>query len=243
MIVAFTGLGGSGKTYYMAKMLMEEMKRGRRVFANFPLSGAHQFERMDQIFTVQKGIIAIDELNMLCPARLWHKIPTEYLKLWTQSRKNGVDLYYTSQSFKRVDVSVRTVTNLVYHMKRVFARLHKARLFDASDVEFGRMSDKRCLDSWHFLIHKKIYQKYDTYFQVNPSGYAKSDVDIESSNPLDLPICKDLAPLVGIEKISTSTAVLDALDDAERKWQAKLAKCAKDVGHRLWGDAKNDADN
>jgi len=182
MIIAFTGLPGSGKTYLMTQRALNFQKRtGRDVFANYPIVNGHYFDRFDQIMSVTKGVICADELNALAHAHDWQSLDPKLLTLWTQSRKQGIDFWYTSQSFHMVNNQIRMITNYVWHCEHVFSRLHRATLYDAHDVERDRVI-KKIYGRKFFWINQKVYKKYNTFFRIMPKNY-----DFVSSDPYSLP--------------------------------------------------------
>lgn len=185
MIVAYCGLPGSGKTYTLARDCALEMKRGRKVWANFALKGAHYFNDLRQVMNVRKGILAVDEMNTVCPASKRWQLPPEYLRLWTQSRHLGIDLWYTTQKFQRVDNTIRDVTNFCWVFTRTVGKLHRARMFDASDVEAERRKAKPVKKYW-FYERKKIYGLYDTNYIIKPPKHLSTG-DYEDMDPDELP--------------------------------------------------------
>jgi len=185
MIIGYCGLPGTGKTYSMAMDAIREMKRGRKVFANFPLKGAHYFTDLKQVLGVRKGIILADELNVLCPSRMWRSIPTEYMMLWTQSRKLGIDFWYSTQNFHRVDVSIRGITNYVWRFKRIIGPWHRGYLFDAVDVERERTGT--VVRKKNFIIRKQNYSLYDTMTIIRPAEHL-AQPGLEAPDPDELPI-------------------------------------------------------
>lgn len=210
MIVAYTGLPGSGKTYSLAKDCNREMeRRDREVYANFALKGAHYFSDIRQILNVERGVIAIDEMNTLCPASKWQMLPIAYVNLWTQSRKNGIDLWYTTQNFRRVVSSIRDVTNYVWKFSWVFGpnfihKWHTAKLYEAYDAEREREKAKP-IKKHRFYENKKIYAIYNTKFRIKPPKHLSSD-EFDESNPDNLPIFDEALNLenrINYEPINT----------------------------------------
>jgi hypothetical protein len=194
MIVAYVGLPGGGKTYLMTLHLLEEMKRHRRAWVNYPVSYARGYSDLKQVLNVRKGIIAADELQMIAPSRAFRSLPTSYFQLWTQGRHMGIDFWYTCQSFHRVDVSIRSVTNYVWVCKRVFGRYHVAKMYDADDIERERRKVKP-LKTKHFLLNKRIFRSYDTFHMVKPPSHLEKTT-VEDIDPDDLPIFGgDLEPI------------------------------------------------
>ncbi|MGO0063940.1 zonular occludens toxin domain-containing protein (plasmid) [Brevibacillus fluminis] len=110
MIEAFTGLPGQGKTYLMTRLAMKKMRKGRKVYANYPLKGAERWTQVTELFNVRDAVILIDEAGLVAPAGFWKDIPFEVMAHWRQHRHKGVDLWYTAQSLKDVAVPLRRVT-------------------------------------------------------------------------------------------------------------------------------------
>ena len=195
-ITAYVGLPGSGKTYLMSVDILDAMRRRtREAWTNYPLVGAHYFDDFRLVQKVSKGIIAADELNALAHAHDWHKLDPKLLTLWTQSRKLGIDFWYTSQGFHMVNNQVRQLTNWVWKCRHVFGPLHKAEKFDACDVERDRRSAKVYERRW-FRIKPQFYTRYDTLFRIKPLGVDELDFE-----PEDLPVFNDDLDLPPMPKI------------------------------------------
>jgi zona occludens toxin (predicted ATPase) len=173
-------------------------RRSIPIFANFALKGAHYFNDISQILNVERGLIAIDELNTLCPASKWQQLPISYVNLWTQSRKNSIDLLYTTQNFKKVVSSIRDVTNYVWHFTWFFGRppentekirlwhkIHKAKKFDGWDAEKERIT-ARPIQKYVFIEKKAVYKLYDTSFRVRPPAHLMEDFEVDL-DPEELP--------------------------------------------------------
>lgn len=120
MITAYVGLPGQGKTYMMTKMAMKHIKKGGRVYANYPLKGAIRYSQITEVFDVRKHkdeklgpIILIDEAGLVAPSGGWKSIPFDVMAHWRQHRHNGVNIYYTAQDLRDVAVPLRRVTQFV----------------------------------------------------------------------------------------------------------------------------------
>ena len=201
MIIALTGLPGSGKTYTLAEMCDFEIKKHKReVYANFALAGAHYFEKLEQVLNVQHGIIAVDELNTLCPASKWQSIPTTYINLWTQSRHNGVDLWYTTQNFRRVIGTIRDVTNFAWrfgwYFPRLLPKLHWGNKIEGIDAERETRRAK-ILQKRVFYERAKVYKLYDTTFHIKTPDYLQEGW-LDETDPANLPTFDNSLNLVRV---------------------------------------------
>jgi len=222
MITAYTGKPGSGKTYSMARDCAIAMERGSEVWANFALRGAHYFKDLEEIINVEKGIVAIDELNTIMPAAKWQRVPTEHLALFTQSRHADLDMFYTTQSFRKVVNVVRDITNEVWVFDWVFRpkfrnsdkhkkkswryRWHTAELYSAEDVENAYKRVKP-LQKFRFWENKDVFAIYDTKFRVRAPVHLRGMDDITDLDPMMLPKFDDnlqIATDLFYEKVSTA---------------------------------------
>lgn len=225
MIIAYTGLPGSGKTYSLAKDCHnEQIKRHRDIYANFALKGAHYFSDIRQILNVEQGIIAIDEMNTLCPASKWQQLPISYVNLWTQSRKNGIDLWFTTQNFRRVVSSIRDVTNYVWRFNWVFSpnfihKWHTAKLYEAYDAERER-EKARPLKKYRFYENKKIYSIYNTKFRIKPPEHLSIN-ELSELDPNSLPVFDETLKL---ENILSYEPINDRItDDARESYDGQIS--------------------
>jgi len=220
MIIAYTGKPGTGKTYSMARDCAVAMNRGQDVWANFALNGARYFKNLEEIFNVEKGIIAIDELNTLMPANKWQSMKIEHLNLFTQSRKNDLDLLYTSQRFYRVVANVRDITNFVWLfdwvikprfrrgadptiMQKLFCKWHTAAMFEPGDLDRVRAKP---IEKYRFWEDKRVYKLYDTKFRIKTPVHLRGLVDTDDIDPYSLPQFSDdlkLTDDVIYEKVPT----------------------------------------
>lgn len=170
MVEGFIGLPGSGKTYLLAKKGLDDMKKGKIVYANFHLEGAIYFSKLiDVILIIKRKLLAkeeikmtilIDEINLSFPSRMWAKVPGWVLYFWSQTRKFGLDIYYTSQSLKRVDTVIREITNYVWIVQQFVFGYHRASMIIPEDIDIQK---KVILERNYFRLDKNIFSKYNTY--------------------------------------------------------------------------------
>lgn len=164
MVEGFTGLPGSGKTYYAVKRAIEADLKGLEVWANFkidlPSGELHRFINLKDVFHVRKGLIIIDEINLVCPSRFWNKFPPELAYFWSQTRKFELDIIWTAQHVDRVDKIIKEISNYCWVFKRLPFGFHIGNEFLPEHVT----KEKRDLiDRIVFRINKKIANCYNTY--------------------------------------------------------------------------------
>lgn len=119
---------GNHKTYTMTLMLYLDAKLGRDVYANYKLMGIpyQPIQNLKQLLVLMEdnGLnlsIGIDEFPVYFDAydRPNKKDGTKDVKNFVrQTRKRGVKLYYTAQSFYDVNLSIRRVTHKVIQTRK-----------------------------------------------------------------------------------------------------------------------------
>lgn len=160
MVEGFTGLPGSGKTYWLTKLGIDGMENNRPVYSNFNLKGASKYTDLKEVFCVRKGIILVDEINLVCPSRWWNKFPPQLAYFWSQTRKFQLDIYWSAQHIDRVDKIIREISNWVWTMNRYPFGIFIARQYIPEHVTKERR--KNYSRKW-FRLHKKVYEKYNTF--------------------------------------------------------------------------------
>jgi len=160
MVEGFTGLPGSGKTYWLTKIALDRLKKGQKVYANFHIDGVVYYQNLTEVLNVRKGLILVDEINLVCPSRWWNKFPPELAYFWSQTRKFGLDIFWTAQHIDRVDKIIREISNYVWWIKTMPFGIRNARCYIPEHIN----KEKRdCFNSKWFRIKKKIYEKFDTF--------------------------------------------------------------------------------
>lgn len=164
MVVGYTGLPGSGKTFQATARAVEALKAGRKVYSNYPIHGAFLYEDLSQVLAVRDGVIIVDEINLVCPSRWFNKLPPKLAYFWSQTRKFGLDIYWTAQHIDRVEKIVREISNWVWVYEALPLGFHKGLCFIPEHV--GK-EKARAFDRKLFRISKKIYAHYDTKHPIS----------------------------------------------------------------------------
>lgn len=126
MITVITGLTGSGKTWYMTKLIHRDWQRGAKVFANFPLTfnehndDIQRWHNLDELYHLSRGVIAIDEGQKLFDARRWGSLPVSFAEKIAQHRKDFLDIYTTTQDIGHIDVRIRSNIHELYNCQTIF---------------------------------------------------------------------------------------------------------------------------
>lgn len=142
MIVIFSGLPGSGKSYKLGRTAIDVLYRNvlfhkrygkkRMLWTNLKLSAEveHEFAGYFEYWTDLKQVsvlrdcdVLIDEVATYFDARLWETLSLEMRRWLAQHRKFGIDIYGTTQDFAQVDKAFRRLTSdLLYLSKLIGSR-------------------------------------------------------------------------------------------------------------------------
>lgn len=142
MIVIFTGLPGSGKSYKLArtvvgilyrnKKILEKTGKKRLLYTNLKLAKAVEDEFTEfvvywkdlrELTPLRDCDVVIDEVATYFDARLWETLSLEMRRWLAQHRKFGIEIYGTAQDFAQVDKAFRRLTSdLLYLTKLVGSR-------------------------------------------------------------------------------------------------------------------------
>ena len=177
VVRGFVGLPGSGKTYMLCKRAYEDWVYGKKqvdIYANFNFGvpGTKRVETWKDLMDVsriaaagkRKSLILIDEINLWAPSRFWSKMPIGLLYFWAQTRKRKLDVWWTSQSERRVDTVIKEVTNYIYTTRNLpFFFIVKKYL--PEDIR----SERKKLPALGISFERKqskIYRLFDTFEMI-----------------------------------------------------------------------------
>lgn len=115
MLLGICGNLGSGKTCTLTFLGMYFYKRGHNIFANYNLKFKYSaISSLEDIDNVKQGIFLGDELWGWIDARASISEKNKQIaKILLRSRKRGVDIFYTAQHFKQMDIRVRRITDML----------------------------------------------------------------------------------------------------------------------------------
>lgn len=131
MITCYFGKLGQGKTYALAQHALRELRRGRVVYTNFhiaweglperklgfttlkavPKSNLRVFHSVPEFMEMENALVALDEGWIYFDSYKMTSLPIEIRMKILQSRKDGLDIAYTSQRPEQVHVALRAMTN------------------------------------------------------------------------------------------------------------------------------------
>jgi Holliday junction resolvase len=113
-IIGIFGLQGSGKTMYLTYLGKRDYEEGKTIYSNYHLNNIPYvpIASLDDIDKIKDGTFLIDECWLWLFSRTsMTKLNQELLKIIMLNRKRGVNIYYTAQLSRSVDVLLKEVTN------------------------------------------------------------------------------------------------------------------------------------
>jgi hypothetical protein len=115
MLVGICGTLGSGKTLSLTFFGHYFRTLGYSIFANYKLTFPHtRINSLKAISSFRNGVFLADELWSWVDSREFgSKKNKEINAILLKSRKRGIDIFYTSQHFKQMDVRIRRITDVV----------------------------------------------------------------------------------------------------------------------------------
>lgn len=187
MITGYVGRPGKGKTLLMTWDLRKAMARGRKVYANYPILGGRYWHDLEQVYGVRNGVIGMDEAGSIVNSRKWEKLPEDVVRQWQQSRKLGLDLFFTAQAFTGVDKILRGITNLVWVCQGGLLGIHYADCYPAElaeriqtmpELTKEQVKGWRIARRWYMPAFMKSANEYDTMALVGDPPGGRFDCDM-----------------------------------------------------------------
>jgi len=176
MVYIYTGLPGSGKTYWLTKLGLDKMTAGVHCWFNWPIDVNeqqkefyHYWENIDETLNAQRGTIFIDEIWLYFNSREWEKFDKRWLYKILQHRKDGLDIVGAVQNIKRMDTVLREITGRYYELVKI-GRL--IIIYEFNVDEANKKTRKSLSTSFHWL-NMGIAKRYDTFLKIPQvySGY------------------------------------------------------------------------
>lgn len=193
-----TGNPRTGKTYGMHKTILRCLNQGIEVWANYkinwegyegkkwswkkfkfikvkyPKENLKYWKSLDDIYKVEKGVIAMDEAHVYINSRRWADMPEEFERKIAQHGKEGLHIIGTVQNLRRLDTVMRELTDYWY-LYKVFPgvpkdpwKKHKPLFFLKYRVLMETdISPRRVMSPPHvYFFRKKIARTYDSFAKV-----------------------------------------------------------------------------
>lgn len=214
MIRAYIGLMGQGKTLSMVRHAVKELEKGRTIVTNTPfflpqykknglfgLFGDKKLvntlkpeycdtmSMLDRMRKDRNTLFLIDEASIVFSNYGRQLLDGDWIFRFAQVRKEGLELWYTTQRFNHVSSRLRELTFEIIESKKLlegfFANFHyHPDMFQRNIPQ--QMRERYTLDR-EFIFpweSKKLYELYDTDHMIEASATIthKADTVVSKSN-------------------------------------------------------------
>ncbi len=169
VIIGILGIQGSGKTMLMTSYGKREYDRGKTIYSNYHLKKIDYIpiETLSDLHKMHDGIFLADELWLWLYSRLsMSKINNEIMKIVMLNRKRNLDIYYTAQLRRSVDVMLREVTTYFFYPFIIEEKYLAWYVTFPNGVIIKKMMYRQPLEYWGQFYDtteeiKSIEKKYD----------------------------------------------------------------------------------
>ena len=178
-IEGLIGVPGSGKSYAMTHLALEQADLGRQVFVNYDLSHPNVFKfGPEDLLHLPPGLICIDEAHLWFSSRSSLKLPPSWLALLSQTRKRGWDLWWAAQHESRVDRVLRDVSSWFWKCSAWVTWKGHPTFFKLECYEPERFRDPkgRIGSKWR-MFSSRVAESYDTYESLIVAQHQQSKDD------------------------------------------------------------------
>lgn len=167
LIMVF-GKKGSGKTTYLTKVALKNIRAGRKVYSTIYIPGTEMFNVSDiGTYTFPKGsVVLIDEVGMIWDNRDFKNFKPNVRDYFKFQRQYKNTVYLFSQTFD-VDLKLRNLTDEMYLLKNVGRIFSVARKINKNiTIQKGDVGKASCLvDDYVF---SSIFEKNGIQFTFIP---------------------------------------------------------------------------
>jgi len=186
-VTAFVGMPGGGKSYGLAEMAHRALKSGMKVYSNagFDIEGSVILQSFEEFAALQgPALVVWDELPLYFNSRKWAEFPDGMLYKFTQIRKDGLRLAYSTIHEDMVDVNIRRVTFWYWHCNAVTRRVLRRTLWPPT--QFRKANSKPYAKEWVY-VSKKIAHLYDSWGKVAVQSAVAERIDANLDDGFVLP--------------------------------------------------------
>ncbi|MCJ7571922.1 MAG: hypothetical protein MUO82_08615 [Candidatus Thermoplasmatota archaeon] len=208
-IIGIFGLQGSGKIMLMTILGRLEQEKGRTIYANYHLKNIpyEPINTFEDIEKIRNGVFLADELWLWIFARSsMSKINQELTKIVMLNRKRDIDIYYTAQLSREVDVLLRNVTTyFVYPVIKPYTMVNnrdnsKKDVFRLCyryyDLVGNHSPNITCIEPLNVLG-----SYYDTKEEIGSLKKTEEETPLQKGIQLEEKFCKALSKLDFIKHV------------------------------------------
>lgn len=174
-VIAFVGKPRTGKTLHMTVMAYGDYAKGYSIFSNYQLNFPHKRLSVNQMLQIpfddverNPKTLCIQEADKVFDSRRSMRNENVLLSSLTgQSGKRNLNIYYDTQFWNRIDMSLRDVTEFVC-VSSVFVdnKNNNPVCFEYTMIDMYDMSEKKYRIP--AVIMQPYYNMYDSYQTTKP---------------------------------------------------------------------------
>lgn len=148
------GKKGSGKSTFLVKIAIQNLKKKKIVYSTVQVPGTRFFdvENIGRYNFPEGSVVLIDEVGMIWDNRNYKNFRNDVRDWFKLQRHNKVTVYLFSQTFD-IDVKLRNLTDSMYLIQNYFSVLSVARKIKRGIVIVNPdgQSEARIADSLEFV--------------------------------------------------------------------------------------------
>lgn len=170
-------------------MAIQAMKKGRKVYSNFPLINLPRPELyvkyndpLEVLGKTSDCLILMSEVGILLDTMTMYSLPKELWIEFRQHRKDGVDIVADAQSLSDVAYPFRKLIQFQYHIYSKYTIFGKsfllARCFNPQPKgdDYGRR---------YWYINPYYFNHYDTNYKLEETLTLSQQYSLNAKHPYD----------------------------------------------------------
>lgn len=138
----------------------------KRIFCNFPLSGAYKldFDSLG-VYDFSDSLIIIDEIMLLCDSRDWKNFRANLRDFLALHGHYRCDIIYCSQGYQDTDLRIRNLTERIFYIEK------KGAWTRVRPIDKGWSFDEQIREGYDlapplgstWIYRKKYYKHFDSF--------------------------------------------------------------------------------
>jgi hypothetical protein len=169
VIEGIVGLPGQGKTYEGVRRLLVHADAGKQCFSTTPINhpNVEHIQREDVTDPeLPPGLLFLDEIHLWLGSNDFRALDPEWYEKLSQTRKDGHNVIWTSQSPARVLKQLRDNTNYIWKTRAYFPLLGKPRMFSAACWEAETYLRGKPIARYMHPFENYVARAYDTRYAI-----------------------------------------------------------------------------
>lgn len=148
----YFGVPGSGKTTFAAWLAKHDMKKGKKVWSNVPITGTLKFDPQTDIgkYMISDGRVIIDEAGLEYNNRNFKKFSDEQNCFYKYHRHYQLNIDVFSQGYDDMDKKLRILAQKLYVVKKSLFPFFIVRKEISKRVGINDMT-KEIIDEYFFV--------------------------------------------------------------------------------------------